>query len=203
MIGPLIWIFRRESPSHHIYVESSPPSCRTYGLQINSLCSTTRQRLSSPKTDFEQTKKKNERVLRRYDDIPVSGTGHLISSQRSSQEDTLWRSPLLVYPGHSAPGQTACINRPFLYCSKNPNFQSVKTFLRKGVLFARKGNRKSWYFHFEGLAIALVSKRRLGVTQKWPKSSRRPLCRRVIPSIFVSVSVISVNSITYVLSLYT
>ena len=84
---------------------------------------------------------------------------------------------------------------------QSPKFQSAKPFLQKGVLFAREENRKSQYFHFEGFAIALVLKQRFFVTQKWPKSFRRPLCRPVIPSIFVSVS--HVNSINYVLSTYT
>ena len=44
-------------------------------------------------------------------------------ARESQRTNKLWRSPLLVYPGHSTPGYLNSSKRPFPYCSKALNFK--------------------------------------------------------------------------------
>ena len=44
-------------------------------------------------------------------------------ARESQRTNKLWRSPLLVYPGHSTPGYLNSSKRPFPYCSKTLNFK--------------------------------------------------------------------------------
>ena len=109
---------------------------------------------------------------------------------------------MLVYPRHSTPGYLNSSKRPFPYCSKALNFKVQNLSYKKEFYLQEKRiENHNIFISKASFAIALVLKQRFFVTQKWPKSFRRPLCRPVIPSIFVSVS--HVNSINYVLSTYT
>ena len=64
-------------------------------------------------------------------------------ARKSQRTNKLWRSPLLVYPGHSTPGYLNSSKKAISVLFQSPKFQSAKPFLLKGVLFAREENRKS------------------------------------------------------------
>ena len=111
MPGPLIWIVRRESPS------------LLYGIEF-PLVSNAMYRLSSPKTDFEQTEKKWACFTKIRWYTRFHWVSHGPKEAREGQRtNKLWRSPLLVYPGHSTPGYLNSSKRPFPYCSKALNFK--------------------------------------------------------------------------------